>query len=134
MSEERAARLGLAPRARFVTFATAGADPVSALQGPVPATSAVLTRAGLAVADIDAFEVHEDFAVTVLAWLAALGVDPGLVNADGGALAFGDPLGASGLRLAGSLLARLERSGGRYGLQTMAGGGGVATAMILERL
>ncbi len=134
MSEARAAQLGLVPRARFVAFATAGADPLSALHGPVPASAAVLIRAGLTMADIDAFEVHEDFAVTVLAWLTALDADPELVNADGGALAFGDPVGASGLRLAGSLLARLERNGGRYGLQTMAGGGGVSTAMILERL
>ncbi|MFN0025720.1 MAG: thiolase family protein [Acidimicrobiales bacterium] len=134
MSEERAEQLGLRPRARFVAFATAGSDPLRALEGPVPATEVVLARAGLRLADIDAFEVHEDFAVTVLAWLAAVGADPELVNANGGALAFGDPVGASGLRLTGSLLGQLERGGGRYGLQTMAGSGGVATAMILERL
>lgn len=134
LTEERAAQLGLVPRARFVAVAAAGSDPVLSLEGPVPATWAVAARAGLGLADMDAFEVHEDFAVTVLAWLAATGTDPELVNAEGGALAFGDPVGASGLRLAGALVGWLERRGGRYGLQTMAGSGGVATAMIIERL
>ena len=134
MSEERAAALGLAPRARFVAFAVAGADPLLMLTAPIPATTAVLARAGLHLDDIDRFEVNEAFASVVLAWAAEHRPDMERVNVNGGAIALGHPLGCSGVRLTATLLAELERSGGRYGLQTMCEGGGMANALILEKL
>jgi acetyl-CoA acetyltransferase family protein len=134
MSEERAAELGLVPRARLVAFAVVGVDPVTMLTGPIPATAAVLRRAGLTLADIDRFEVNEAFASVVLAWAAETGADLDRVNVNGGAIALGHPLGCSGARLTATLLGELERSGGRYGLQTMCEGGGMANALILERL
>jgi len=134
MSEDRAGALGLVPRARFVAFAVAGADPLLMLTAPVPATTAVLARAGLGLGDIDRFEVNEAFASVVLAWAAEHRPDIERVNVNGGAIALGHPLGCSGVRLTATLLAELERSGGRYGLQVMCEGGGMANALVLERL
>jgi acetyl-CoA acyltransferase len=134
MSEERATALGLVPRARFVAFAVAGADPLLMLTATIPATTAVLVRAGLQLEDIDRFEVNEAFASVVLAWAAEHRPDMERVNVNGGAIALGHPLGCSGVRLTATLLAELERSGGRYGLQTMCEGGGMANALILEKL
>lgn len=134
MSEERAAESGLRPRARFVEFAVAGDDPRLMLTASIPATRKVLARAGLGVDDIDLFEVNEAFASVVLAWQSEVGADPERVNVNGGAIALGHPLGASGARLMVTLLAELERTGGRFGLQTMCEGGGMANATIIERL
>ncbi|MGH9189679.1 MAG: thiolase family protein [Acidimicrobiales bacterium] len=133
-SERRAAELGLVPRARFVAFALAGVDPVSMLTGPIPATTAVLKRAGLDLDDIDACEVSEAFASVVLAWAAEHSADLAKVNPNGGAIALGHPLGCSGARMLATLLCELERSGGRYGLQVMCEGGGMANALVIERL
>jgi len=134
MSEERANELGLRPRARFVAFALAGVDPVMMLTGPMPATEKVLAKAGLGIEDIDLFEVNEAFASVVLAWQQETGADFEKVNVNGGAIALGHPLGCSGTKLLATLLNELERTGGRYGLQTMCEGGGMANAMIIERL
>ncbi|MFE4456609.1 thiolase family protein [Nocardia tengchongensis] len=133
-SSETAGRLGLRPRARLHSLAVVGDDPLYMLTGIIPATAKVLERAGLRVADIDAFEVNEAFASVVLAWLAETGADPTKVNINGGATAIGHPLGASGARIATTLLSVLEQTGGRYGLQTMCQAGGLANAMIVERL
>jgi acetyl-CoA acetyltransferase family protein len=133
MSEERAEALGLRPRARFVEFAVAGDDPRLMLTAPIPATHKVLSKAGVDLDDIDVFEVNEAFASVVIAWQRETGADLGRVNPNGGAIALGHPLGASGARLMVTLLAELERCGGRYGLQTMCEGGGMANATILER-
>jgi acetyl-CoA acyltransferase len=133
-SRETADRLGLRPRARLHSFAVAGDDPLLMLTGIIPATQKVLARAGLTIDDIDAFEVNEAFASVVLAWLAETGADPAKVNVNGGALAIGHPLGASGARLMTTLLSVLEQTGGRYGLQTMCEAGGLANATIIERL
>jgi acetyl-CoA acyltransferase len=134
MSEERAKQLGLTPRARFHTFALAGVDPVSMLTGPIPSTQKALAKSGLSIDDIDLFEVNEAFASVVLAWLSDLKADPDKVNVNGGAIALGHPLGASGAKLMATLLNELERTGGRYGLQTMCEGGGQANVTIIERL
>jgi acetyl-CoA acyltransferase len=134
MSEEKAATLGLTPRARFHTFALAGVDPIIMLTGPIPATHKVLERAKLGIGDIDRFEINEAFASVVLAWAKELDPDMDRVNVNGGAIALGHPLGASGTRLLTTLLCELEHSGGRYGLLTMCEGGGLANALILERL
>jgi acetyl-CoA acetyltransferase family protein len=134
MSEERASALGLRPRARFHTFALAGADPVLMLTAPIPATTRVLERAGLTLDDIDLIEINEAFAPVVLAWAKEHNPDMSKVNVNGGAIALGHPLGASGARLMTTLLNELERRGGRYGLQTMCEGGGLANATIIERL
>jgi len=134
MSEEKAAELGLTPRARFHTFALAGVDPVTMLTGPIPSTRKALDRSGLSVGDIDLFEVNEAFASVVLAWQKELGADMDKVNVNGGAIALGHPLGGSGTKLLATLLNELERTGGRYGLQTMCEGGGLANATIIERL
>ncbi len=134
MSEQRAIDLGLTPRARFVDFAVAGADPRLMLTAPIPATRKVLERAGLTLDDIDLIEVNEAFAAVVLAWARALHPDMARVNVNGGAIALGHPLGCSGARLMTTLVNELERSGGRYGLQTMCEGGGMANATIIERL
>ncbi|SDG30359.1 thiolase family protein [Pseudonocardia oroxyli] len=133
-TSEIAAARGWRPRARVHTTTVTGDDPIYMLTGIIPATAKVLARAGLTIADIDAFEVNEAFAPVVLAWLAETGADPAKVNVDGGAIAIGHPLGASGARLATTLLGVLERTGGRYGLQTMCEAGGTANATILERL
>ncbi|GAA3434377.1 thiolase family protein [Kutzneria kofuensis] len=133
-SSETAARLGLKPRARLHSFAVVGDDPLYMLTGVIPATRKVLDRAGLTLADIDAFEVNEAFASVVLAWQAETGADLSRVNVNGGATAIGHPLGASGARLMTTLLGVLEQTGGRYGLQTMCEAGGLANATIIERL
>jgi len=135
MSEQRAAALNLRPRARIVATAVCGDDPVLMLTGPIPASRKVLARAGLGLDDIDLFEVNEAFASVPLAWQAELGVDDGeRLNVRGGAVALGHPLGASGSRLFTTLLNALEASGGRYGLQTMCEAGGMANALIVERI
>jgi acetyl-CoA acyltransferase len=134
MSEEMAGALGLRPRARFHAFSVVGSDPLMMLTGPIAATEKVLKRGGLAVDDIDAFEVSEAFASVPLAWQAELGADPARVNPRGGAIALGHPLGASGTRILATLVNYLESAGGRYGLQTMCEGGGMANAAIIERL
>ena len=138
MSSSRAAELGVTPRARFVDFAVVGDDPQLMLTANIPATHRVLERAGLTLDDIDRFEVNEAFASAVIAWQREIGVDdPELmdrVNVNGGAIALGHPLGASGTRLVATLVNELDRIGGRYGLQVMCEGGGMANAMILERL
>jgi acetyl-CoA acyltransferase len=134
MSEERAEQLGLKPRARYVAGAVVGVDPVTMLTGPIPATRKVLERAKLALEDIDLFEVNEAFASVVLAYEKEVRPEAGKLNVNGGAIALGHPLGASGTRLLATLLNELERTGGRYGLQAMCEGGGLANATVLERL
>ena len=133
-SSYRARRLGLRPRVRLHSFAVLGDDPQLMLTAIIPATEMVLRRAALGLADIDAFEVNEAFASVVLAWLAETGADPAKVNINGGAIAIGHPLGASGARIMTTLLSVLEQTGGRYGLQTMCEAGGLANATIIERL
>jgi len=134
MSEEKANELGLTPRARFHTFALAGVDPVTMLTGPIPATEKALAKSGLSIDDIDLFEINEAFASVVLAWEKELKPDMERVNVNGGAIALGHPLGCSGTKLLATLLCELERTGGRYGLQSMCEGGGMANATIIERL
>jgi acetyl-CoA acetyltransferase family protein len=133
MSEERAAQLGLTPRARFHSFGLAGDDPITMLTGPIPATEKVLKRSGLAIDDIDHYEVNEAFAPVPLAWAAHFGADLARLNPRGGAIALGHPLGASGARLLTTMLNGLEATGGRYGLQTMCEAGGMANATVIER-
>ena len=134
MSEERALELGYTARARFHAFALAGVDPVTMLTGPIPATRKILQRAGLTLEDMDLVEINEAFASVVLAWQKELGADLAKVNVNGGAIALGHPLGASGAKLCATLLNELERTHGRYGLLTMCEGGGLANATIIERL
>jgi acetyl-CoA acetyltransferase family protein len=134
MSRQRAEALGLRPRAVIRHMSVVGADPVAMLTAPIPATQQVLARAGLDVADIDLFECNEAFAAVVLAWQKAVGADLAKVNVNGGGISLGHPLGASGARLMVTLLHELERSGGRFGLQTMCEGGGMANATIIERV
>jgi len=134
MSEAKAKELGLRPRARFHAFAVVGADPVTMLTGPIPATKKILERTGMGIDDIDLFEVNEAFASVVLAWQKETGADWDRVNVNGGAIALGHPLGCSGTKLMATLLNELERRGGRYGLQTMCEGGGMANATIIERI
>ncbi len=134
MSAEKAKELGLRPRARFHAFSLAGTDPVTMLKGPIPATRKILEKSGLSIDDIDLFEVNEAFASVVLAWAKELGADMDKVNVNGGAIALGHPLGCSGAKLMGTLLNELERTGGRYGLQVMCEGGGMANATIIERI
>jgi acetyl-CoA acyltransferase len=134
MSEEKARELGYTPRAKFHTFALAGVDPITMLTGPIPATAKVLERAGLTLGDIDLVEINEAFASVVLAWQKEHHADLSKVNVNGGAIALGHPLGATGAKLCATLLNELERTGGRYGLQTVCEGGGMANATIIERL
>jgi acetyl-CoA acetyltransferase family protein len=134
MSEEKAKELGLTPRARFVQFALAGDDPRLMLTAPIPATAKVLERAGMTLDQMDLVEINEAFASVILAWEKEHHPDMEKVNVNGGAIALGHPLGCSGARLLTTLLNELERSGGRYGLQTMCEGGGMANALIIERL
>jgi len=134
MSEERANALGLTPRARFHTFALAGVDPVTMLTGPIPATTKAFERSGLSMDDMDVIEINEAFASVVLAWEKEHHPDMAKVNPNGGAIALGHPLGGSGTKLMATMLNELERTGGRYGLQTMCEGGGLANATIIERL
>ena len=133
MSTERANQLGLRPRAVIREFALAGDDPIMMLTAVIPATAKLLDRAHIGVDDVDAFEINEAFASVVLAWLAETGADPSLVNPNGGAIALGHPVGCSGVRLAATLVHHLERTGGRYGLQAMCEGGGLANALLVER-
>ncbi len=134
MSEDKAKELGLKPRAKFHTFALAGVDPITMLTGPIPSTAKALEKSGLGIEDIDLFEVNEAFASVVLAWEKEHNPDMSKVNVNGGAIALGHPLGCSGAKLMATLLNELERTGGRYGLQTMCEGGGLANATIIEVL
>lgn len=134
MERSTADRLGLKPMARFVAFALAGDDPVMMLTAPIPATRRILERTGLKLEEIDRIEINEAFSSVVLAWQAETGADLSRVNVNGGAIALGHPLGASGARLMTTLVHELELSGGRYGLQTMCEGGGMANATMIERL
>jgi len=133
-SRATAERLGLRPLARFVGFALAGVDPVLMLTGVIPATERVLAQTGLGMDDLDVVEINEAFASVVLAWGRELEPNWDRVNPNGGAIALGHPLGASGARIMTDLVAELERTGGRYGLQVMCEGGGMANATVLERL
>ena len=133
-SADAVRRYRLAPLARLFAMAVVGSDPVYMLTGPIPATEKILHQSGLAMADIDLVEINEAFASVVLAWQKETGADPERVNPCGGAIALGHPLGASGARLMTTLVHRLRRTGGRYGLQTMCEGGGMANATIVERL
>ena len=133
-SEGAVRRFGLTPRARVHAMALAGSDPVLMLTAPIPATQRVLKNASLTMDDVDLFEINEAFAPVVLAWQRETGADLERTNVNGGAIAIGHPLGASGAKLMTTLLHELERSGGRYGLQTMCEGGGMANATIIERL
>ncbi|ACY96432.1 acetyl-CoA C-acetyltransferase [Thermomonospora curvata] len=133
-SEEAVKRHNLTPRARIHTLAVVGSDPVIMLDGPIPATRKALEKSGLSIDDIDVTEINEAFAPVVLAWLKEIGADPAKTNPNGGAIALGHPLGATGGILMTKLLHELERTGGRYGLQTMCEGGGQANATIIERL
>ncbi|HEX4668465.1 MAG TPA: thiolase family protein [Solirubrobacterales bacterium] len=133
-SEAGAEQLGLRPRARFVAASVVGDDPLIMLSGPIPATRKALERAGLTIEDIDHFEVNEAFASVPLAWQKELGVPSERLNPRGGAIALGHPLGASGARLMTTMLHTLEQTGGRFGLQTMCEGGGMANATVIERL
>ncbi len=134
MSESMASKLNLRPRARFVAFSLAGVDPITMLTGPIPATRKILANSGKGLGDIDLIEINEAFASVVLAWEKELKPDMDKVNVNGGAIALGHPLGASGTRLLATLLNELERTGGKFGLQTMCEGGGQANATIIERL
>ncbi|MEQ1737908.1 MAG: thiolase family protein, partial [Rhodoglobus sp.] len=134
MSEERADQLGLRPRARFVSSAVVGSDPIEMLTGVIPATHKILSRSGMAIGDFDTIEINEAFASVPLAWQQEFGVDPERVNPRGGAIALGHPLGSSGTRLLTTMLNELERTGGRYGYQVMCEGAGMANATIIERL
>ena len=133
-SEDAVRRYGLTPRARFHTMTVVGSDPVLILTGPIAATKKALEKATLTVDDIDLFECNEAFASVVLAWSRDAGVPLEKANVNGGAMALGHPLGASGAKLMTTLLCELERTGGRYGLQTMCEGGGLSNATIIERL
>jgi acetyl-CoA C-acetyltransferase len=135
IASERAVKdHGLTPRARIHHLSVLGSDPINLLTAPLPATERALAKAGMTVGDIDLFEVNEAFASVVLAWTKHIGADPQRVNVNGGAIALGHPLGASGARIMTTLLHELERTGGRYGLQTMCEGGGQANVTIIERL
>jgi acetyl-CoA C-acetyltransferase len=133
-NEEGVERLGVTPRARVHTMTVVGDDPVEMLGAPIPATARALARAGVVIDDIDLFEVNEAFASVPMAWLEATGANPAKLNVNGGAIALGHPLGASGGRLMTTLLYELERTGGRWGLQTMCEGGGLANCTIVENL
>jgi acetyl-CoA acetyltransferase family protein len=133
MSLRRANELGVRPRARILAQAVVGVDPVLMLEGPIPATAAVLSQSELTIGDVDLFEVNEAFASVPLAWLKETGADDARVNVNGGAIAIGHPLGASGARLMCHLLHELERRDLRYGLETMCCGGGIGTATVIDR-
>jgi acetyl-CoA C-acetyltransferase len=134
MTEEKAAALGLKPRARIVDTCLVGTDPVLMLTGPIDATQRMLGRTGLSIDDIDVFEINEAFASVVLAWQKEVGANPDRVNPNGGAIALGHPLGGTGGFLLTKALYELERSGGKYGLVSMCCGGGLGTGTIIERL
>jgi acetyl-CoA acetyltransferase family protein len=134
MSERAAARLGLRPRARFVAFDVRGDSPLEMLTAPIPSTRMALKKAGMSIGAIDHCEINEAFSTVPLAWLKELGADPQRLNPRGGAIALGHPLGASGVRLMGTMLHALEDTGGRYGLQSMCEAGGMANTTIIERI
>jgi acetyl-CoA C-acetyltransferase len=135
LASERAVREhGLTPRARVHHLSVRGEDPIRMLTAPIPATAHALKKTGLTIDDIDLVEINEAFAPVVLAWLKETGADPAKVNVNGGAIALGHPLGATGVKLMTTLLHELERTGGRFGLQTMCEGGGQANVTIIERL
>ncbi|MGV9709485.1 thiolase family protein [Gordonia sp. NPDC003424] len=134
MSDTMASKLNLKPRARFHSFALAGDDPIFMLTAPIPATRKILSRSGLSIDDIDAYEVNEAFASVPLAWAHEFGADPAKLNPRGGAIALGHALGSSGTRLLSTLVNHLEATEGRYGLQTMCEGAGMANATIIERV
>ncbi|MDR7002645.1 thiolase family protein [Neobacillus niacini] len=134
MSREKAEELGLKPRFRVHTRVVVGSDPILMLTGPIPATQKALEKSGLSIDDIDIFEVNEAFAPVPMAWLKETGADPAKLNPNGGAIALGHPLGGSGARLMVTMMHELERTGGRFGLQTMCEGHGMANATIIERL
>lgn len=134
MSAEKAKELGLKPKARIVARSVVGSDPTLMLTGPIPATQKVLEKAGLTIDDMDTYEVNEAFAPVPMAWLKELKADPEKLNPDGGAVALGHPLGATGTKLLTTLLHRLERTGGRYGLLAICEGMGMANATIIERI
>ncbi|HEY4377375.1 MAG TPA: steroid 3-ketoacyl-CoA thiolase, partial [Acidimicrobiales bacterium] len=133
-SEQAVKDHGLKPRARIHHLSLRADDPVYMLTAPIPATKHALAKAGMTLDDIDLIEINEAFASVVLAWQKELGADMSKVNVNGGAIALGHPLGATGVRLMTTLLNELERTGGRYGLQTMCEGGGQANVTIIERL
>jgi acetyl-CoA C-acetyltransferase len=133
-SERALRRYSLTPRARVVAMDVIGDDPVTMLAAPIPVTERILSRSGIDLAQVDAFEVNEAFAPVVIAWLAETGADPDRVNVHGGAIALGHPIGASGSRLLATLLGVLAKTGGRLGLQVMCEGGGMANATLIERL
>ena len=134
MSEEKAAALGLTPRARFHSFGVTGSDPIEMLTGVIPVTRRILEKSRLDIDDFDTFEVNEAFACVPLAWEKETGANPELVNPRGGAIALGHALGSSGTRLLTTMVNTLEKTGGRYGLQTMCEGAGMANATIIERI
>jgi acetyl-CoA acyltransferase len=134
MSEAKADALGLTPRARFHAFAVTGSDPLVMLDGVIPATRKALAKSGLSIEDIDTYEVNEAFAPVPLAWAREFNADQSKLNPRGGAIALGHALGASGTRILATMLNHLEATGGRYGLQTMCEGGGMANATIIERI
>eukprot|EP00300_Choanocystis_sp_HF-7_P000159 c10138_g1_i1.p1 GENE.c10138_g1_i1~~c10138_g1_i1.p1 ORF type:complete len:404 (+),score=21.24 c10138_g1_i1:38-1249(+) len=133
-NEEGLKKLGLHPRAKIISLALAGADPIVMLSGPIPASLAALKKVGLTIKDIDRYEVNEAFASVPLAWQKALGADPNKLNVNGGAMALGHPLGATGTKLMTTLVNELERCEGRYGIQAICEGGGTANATIIERI
>jgi acetyl-CoA C-acetyltransferase len=133
-SEAAVRRLGLKPRARIHHISVLAEDPVLVLNAPIPATRRALARAGMRMQDIDVIEINEAFAPVPIAWTRELDADPARVNPNGGAIALGHPLGATGARLMVSMLHELERTGGRYGLQTMCEAGGQANVTIIERV
>ncbi|OLT12201.1 acetyl-CoA acetyltransferase [Actinomadura sp. CNU-125] len=133
-SEQAVKDHGLTPRARIHHISARGEDPIRMLSAPIPATAYALKKTGMTIGDIDAVEINEAFASVVLAWLKETGADPAIVNPNGGAIALGHPLGATGARLMTTLLHELDRTGGRYGMQTMCEGGGQANVTIIERL
>ncbi|SDN95446.1 acetyl-CoA acetyltransferases [Paenibacillus sp. yr247] len=134
MSREKAEACGLKPRFRIIARAVVGSDPELMLTGPIAATQKVLQKANLTIQDMNIYEVNEAFAPVPLCWLAETGADPAKLNPNGGAIALGHPLGASGARIMVTLMHELERTGGRYGLQTICEGHGMANATIIERL
>ncbi|MPM97521.1 putative acyltransferase [bioreactor metagenome] len=134
MSSDAVKRLGVKPRARVRAFTTVGSDPTLMLTGPIEATRKVLAMAGLSVGDVDLFEVNEAFAPVPMIWMKELGVSHDKLNVNGGAIALGHPLGASGARIMTSMLHELERRGVRYGLQAICCAGGMGTATLIERI
>jgi acetyl-CoA acyltransferase len=134
MSRDKADKLGLKPKVRIVARSVVGSDPTLMLSGPIEATRKVLEKAGLSIEDMDTYEVNEAFAQVPLAWLKDIGADPDKLNPDGGAIALGHPLGATGTKLLVTLMNRLERTGGRYGLLAICEGMGMANATIIERI